>query len=212
MPPAKPALQRESTSVSNQVISPVQRKATVAGPGGRSTLEVAPVPLIRAVPPPIETQPRRSSSFQPRVPVITGEATYRGAMPVDGIISGNLGATGSTLIVKQRPKSGPIDSTPELDGEISFKDMLRINGHVAGRVFSYNGTLIVDGSARVDATIDVSVCMINGTVNGDVMAHQRVELGSGAIINGNIATRSITMKPGAVFHGDCRMLKDEEEP
>jgi cytoskeletal protein CcmA (bactofilin family) len=155
-------------------------------------------------------RPRRDgASFQARVPVITGEAIYRGSMPVDGIISGQLGAASSAITVKQRPRSGPIESVPELDGELSFKDMLRVNGHIAGRVTSHNGTLIVDPSARVDADIEVGVAVISGTVNGDVIAHERVDLGPAAIINGNISTRSLTMKPGAVFQGDCRMLKNE---
>ena len=156
-------------------------------------------------------RPRRETghSFQAKVPVITGEATYRGAMPVDGVISGTLGATGSTLTVRQRPRNS--DSVPELDGELGFKDMLRINGHVAGKIFSFKGTLIVDGSARVDAVIDVAVVVVNGTVHGDIVGHERVELGPAGVVIGNIATRSLAMKPGATFQGDCRMLKDEEE-
>ena len=114
------------------------------------------------------------------------------------------------MTVKQRPRHVAAD-VPELDGELNFNDMLRVNGHIAGKVFSYKGTLIIDASARVDADIDVKICVISGVVNGDVVAHERVELGSGAIINGNIATRAITMKPGAVFHGDCRMLKSDDE-
>lgn len=160
--------------------------------------------------PPAQAKPRDNAySFQARVPVITGEATYRGSMPVDGVISGHLGAAGSAMTIRQRPRNGPPESVPELDGDISFKDMLRINGHVAGKVFSYKGTLIVDGSARVDASIEVAVAVIGGVVNGDVTGHQRVELGPGAVINGNISTRSIAMKPGAIFTGDCRMLKNE---
>lgn len=156
-------------------------------------------------------RPRRDSgpSFQAKVPVITGEATYRGLMPVDGTISGTLGATGSSLTVRQRPRNG--ESVAELNGEIGFKDMLRINGHVAGKIFSFKGTLIVDGSARVDAVIDVAVAVINGTVNGDIVGHERVELGPAGVVTGNISTRSIAMKPGATFQGDCRMLKDEED-
>jgi cytoskeletal protein CcmA (bactofilin family) len=156
-------------------------------------------------------RPRRDNgpSFQAKVPVITGEATYRGLMPVDGTISGTLGATGSTLIVRQRPRNA--QSVPELNGEIGFKDMLRINGHVAGKIFSFKGTLIVDGSATVDAVIDVAVAVINGTVHGDIVGHERVELGPAGVVIGNISTPSLAMKPGATFQGDCRMLKDEEE-
>lgn len=203
MPSAKPALQPEPSAV-NSEISLVSRTprltATPRVANANTVSQIRPIPV----------QPPVKSSFQPRVPVITGEAQFRGAFPVDGIISGNLGAASSAIAVKQRPRN-PTESLPELDGELSFKDMLRINGHVAGKVFSYKGTLIVDASARVDADIDVQVCMISGIVNGDVVAHNRVELGPEAVINGNIATRSITMRPGAVFHGDCRMLKTDLE-
>ena len=156
-------------------------------------------------------RPRRDTgaNFQARVPIVTGEATFRGWMPVDGIISGQLGANGSALSIKQRPRGGPVERQPELTGEITFKDMLRINGHIAGKVTSPKGTLIVDASALVDGDIDVGVVVISGSVNGDVVGRERVELGPASIINGNISTRTLTMKPGAVFQGDCRMLKNE---
>jgi cytoskeletal protein CcmA (bactofilin family) len=165
---------------------------------------------------PIPAQPLPQSNrqtgpiFQPRVPVLQGEAVYRGSLPVDGIISGQLGVSSNSLTIKQRPKNGAVESVPELDGEISFKDMLRVNGHIAGRVFSEKGTLIVDASARLDASIEVAVASINGTVTGDVIGYERVEVGSGATVNGNISTRSLCIKPGAVFSGDCRILKDEQ--
>src|SRR5437763_483092 len=201
---AKPALQPEPGPVANSEISLVSRTPRLTATP--VLVSVSSVPKIRPVP---SEQPKKATSFQPRLPVITGEAHYRGSFPIDGIISGNLGATGSAVIVKQRPRVS--EPEPELDGELSFKDMLRVNGHIAGKVFSYKGTLIIDASARVDADIDVRVCVISGVVNGDVVAHERVELGSEAVINGNIATRGIKMKPGAVFHGDCRMLKSDDE-
>jgi cytoskeletal protein CcmA (bactofilin family) len=209
MPPgAKPALKHEpGAKTESGTENPV-----------RSALTALPAEVPRRLPNALagaETQKRPIAArqtgfnFQPRVPVLQGEATYRGWLPVDGIVSGQLGASGNTLTIKQRPKNGVVESIPELNGEISFKDMLRINGHVAGRVVSEKGTLIVDASAKLDACIDVAVAVISGTVNGDVVGHQRVEVGPGAIINGNISTRSLCMKPGAVFSGDCRILKDE---
>ena len=155
------------------------------------------------------TRQENGHNFQTR-PVITGEATVRGIMSIDGVIAGQMSANGGALNIRLRTRSVTSDSTPEVEGEISFKDMLRINGHVAGKVLSPKGTLIVDAAARVDADIEVGVAVISGTVNGDVIAYQRLELGPVAIINGSIATRALEMKPGAVFHGDCRMLKREE--
>jgi cytoskeletal protein CcmA (bactofilin family) len=220
MPPAKASLKLEPTNITPASEDALRIAQAPASPNKipqrlpnalagteHAKATVRPVGMPISVP---TARPRRDNgaNFQARVPVITGEAIYRGSMPVDGTISGQLGA-GSTLTVKQRPRSGPVASEPELDGELIFKDMLRVNGYIAGKVTSQNGTLIVDLSARVDADIEVGVAVISGIVNGDVIAHERVELGPAAIINGNISTRSLTMKPGAVFQGDCRMLKNE---
>ncbi|HYR75129.1 MAG TPA: polymer-forming cytoskeletal protein [Pyrinomonadaceae bacterium] len=214
MPAVTPALNIESKRKAEPPIPPVQAAAVAASQGPRrlpTTVTGIEAAKNRG---PVSTTVRtgrdNAYSFQARVPVITGEATFRGLMAMDGVITGQLGADGSALSIRQRPHSGPVESVPQLTGEISFKDMLRVNGHIAGKVFSFKGTLIIDGSARVDASIDVAVAVISGTVNGDVVGHERVELGPGAVINGNISTRSIAMKPGAVFHGDCRMLKNED--
>src|SRR5215831_10601214 len=160
MPAAKPALQQEECAPELVV---AHRNIAPLGPGGPHPL-TKPRPDLHSVPP-----VRKEGNFQPRVPVITGEASYRGSAEVHGIISGQLGAAASTLTIKQRPRNGSTE--PELDGELSFKDLLRINGHVAGKVLSPKGTLIVDQSATVEADIDVGVCVVNGTVIGDIVGH-----------------------------------------
>ena len=145
--------------------------------------------------------------YQTRIPVITGEANYKGVLPVDGLVTGQLGGNGGSLAVRQ--KSGTVFiAGPELSGEISFRDMLRINGHIAGTVYSERGKLIVDDTARVDANVEVAVAVINGIINGDIVAHQKVEIGPGAKIYGNIWTRSIAIRDGAVFEGVCTMIED----
>lgn len=166
----------------------------------------AAVPL-RSVP--VSKKPdENGSKFQPRMPVITGEATYRGPMGIDGIISGQMNASGVTLNIKQRPRNGKSDVTPELDGEISFKEVLRVNGHVAGKVLSEKGMLIVAAGATVQALIQVGIAVISGTVAGDIVGYERVELGPTAIVHGKISTPRLTIKPGAIFQGDSRLLKN----
>jgi cytoskeletal protein CcmA (bactofilin family) len=205
MSAVKPALQPESAA---EMFAPLNTTSVAAG-GPRVPLS-QPVssPEVQRVSGPLSAP--KETNFQPRTPVITGEATYRGSAQVHGTIGGHLGAAGSSLTIKQRPRNG--ESEPELDGELSFKDMLRINGHVAGKVSSNKGTLIVDTSARVEAEISVGICMVNGTVVGDIIGRERVVVAAGAVVEGNIATRSLSIKPGAVFQGDCRMLKDDENP
>lgn len=98
-----------------------------------------------------------------------------------------------------------------LSGEASFKGMLRIDGHVSGTVNSENGTLIIGSGGRVDADIDVAVAIIYGTVNGDVVANKRIEIGRTARVLGNIQAPTLIMEQGAVFEGNCRMLQPKEE-
>jgi len=201
MPAAKPALQEEPCAP-DMVAAHTNATTHLAGP--HLVKPTTARPELHSVSTPAQT--RRTGSFQPRVPVITGEVSYRGTVAVDGTICGQLGAAASTLTIKQRPRNG--GSEPELDGELSFKDLLRINGHVAGKVSSDKGTLIVDQSAKVEAEIDVGVCVVSGTVVGDIVGRERVEVTPGATVIGDIATRALSIKPGAVFQGDCRMLKD----
>jgi cytoskeletal protein CcmA (bactofilin family) len=147
-------------------------------------------------------------SYQTRTPVITGEVYYKGLLPIDGVLVGQLGASGGGLSVRQRTTSF-FASQPELSGEISFRDMLRVNGHIAGTVYSKTGTLIIDNAAKVDANIEVAIVIISGVVHGDIVARERVELGPSARIYGNIWTRSIAIKDGAVFDGVCTMIEGQ---
>src|SRR5512132_1092263 len=155
MPPAKTALALEPSPAVEETAPLIEsippRQPSLLASGDRAT-------SLRSV-----SSIMPGSNFQPRTPAITGEALYKGRMPVDGMISGQLLASGSNLMIKQRPRNVRTESVPELDGEISFKDMLRINGYVAGSVFSPKGTLIIDEAARADAFIDVNVAIINGT-------------------------------------------------
>jgi cytoskeletal protein CcmA (bactofilin family) len=67
--------------------------------------------------------------------------------------------------------------------------------------------LIVGANGKVDANIEVAVAIIHGTVNGDIIATQRLELGRAARLNGNIQTASLMIEPGALFEGACKMIK-----
>jgi cytoskeletal protein CcmA (bactofilin family) len=87
--------------------------------------------------------------------------------------------------------------------------MLRVDGHLSGQVKSEGGTLIIGNNGQVDADIEVAVATIHGTVNGDIVASQRLELGRAAKVNGNIQTPSLVIEQGAVFEGSCRMMQQK---
>jgi cytoskeletal protein CcmA (bactofilin family) len=152
-----------------------------------------------------------SRDFATRNTVITGEVVFRGVVAVDGMISGQIGVGYGSLGIRQRTSGSMIDGSAEMSGELSFVDALRVNGHVEGYIHSERGTLIVDSNGRVDANIDVAIAVIGGTVNGEVLARERVELGPTARVSGSIHTRSLTIENGATFDGACGIIRSDEE-
>src|SRR6201988_4095804 len=109
--------------------------------------------------------------------------------------------------IKEGTLSGFVGGGTVLTGEANFKAMMRVDGHLSGRVSSTSGTLIVGANGKVDANIEVAVAVIHGTINGDIIATQRLELGRAAKVNGNIQTPSLIIEQGAVFEGSCKMLQ-----
>ena len=98
-------------------------------------------------------------------------------------------------------------------GDIVFQGGLRIDGTVLGNVCAAEGkqgTLVVSESARVDGRIEVTHVVINGTVNGPVVASDYLELQPKARIAGDVSYRTLEMHVGAVIDG--RLKHDGAEP
>lgn len=112
--------------------------------------------------------------------------------------------------IKEGTLSGFVGNGTVLTGEASFKGMLRVDGHLSGRVSSQDGTLIISTNGQVDANIEVAVAQIFGTVNGDITATKRIEMGRVAKVTGNIQTPALVIENGALFEGSCRMMQIKE--
>ncbi len=109
--------------------------------------------------------------------------------------------------IKEGNLSGFVGSGTVVTGEANFKAMMRVDGHLSGRINSTSGTLIVGANGKVDANIEVAIAIVHGSVNGDIIATQRLELGRASKLTGNIQTPSLMIEPGALFEGSCKMIK-----
>lgn len=91
-----------------------------------------------------------------------------------------------------------------VDGNVSFIGGLRIDGEVCGNVVAANsepGTLVIGEGARIDGEVRVSHVVVNGTVNGPVIANDYLELQPKARIVGDVTYRTLEMHVGAVIKG-----------
>ena len=112
--------------------------------------------------------------------------------------------------IKEGRLSGFVGHGTTLTGETEFQAMLRVDGHLIGTVSSETGTLIVGTNGQVDANILVAAAMINGTVNGDIVASEKLQLGRTARVIGNIQSPRLVVEEGAILEGSCNMLKARE--
>ena len=103
-----------------------------------------------------------------------------------------------------------IESLPGSTCEVTFEGVLHFDGHSMGNIKSPGGALIVTKRGKVDADIDVGVAVISGAVVGNIIASERVFLESDALVKGDIFTRRLSVKPGAIFEGDCVFIDGNE--
>jgi len=150
----------------------------------------------------------------PEYPAAKSYSSYQGAAPepkpAETAPGSSRAMTESETLardIKEGTLSGFVGGGTVVTGEANFKAMMRVDGLLSGRVSSSSGTLIVGANGKVDANIEVAVAVIHGTINGDIIATQRLELGRAAKVNGNIQTPSLIIEQGAVFEGSCKMLQ-----
>jgi cytoskeletal protein CcmA (bactofilin family) len=112
--------------------------------------------------------------------------------------------------IKEGRLSGFVGNGTVLTGETEFQAMLRVDGHLTGKVSSDTGTLIIGSTGLVDANVAVASALINGTVNGDIYASDKIQLGRTACVTGNIQTPRLIIEDGALFEGSCSMIKSRD--
>jgi cytoskeletal protein CcmA (bactofilin family) len=100
---------------------------------------------------------------------------------------------------------GWIGNGIEITGDIAFSDRLQVDGRVSGTITSEGGTLIIGESGRLDAKIDVGVCVIHGTLNGNLTARTKAEIRRTGRVIGDVMTPVLLVEEGAIFNGVIKM-------
>lgn len=99
-----------------------------------------------------------------------------------------------------------------LSGEVNFSGGLQVDGNVKGtlkvRESGEAGILIVGKTGHIEGNIDVPDIVINGTVKGNVCSSKSINLGSTAVVDGDITYQSLEIVPGAIVNG--RLLRDDK--
>ena len=159
-----------------------------------------------------KTDESDAQKYQSSSPSTTNPTAYQyGSESMNTVSKPSTDSENIARDIKDGKLSGFVGHGTSLTGDTTFQMMLRVDGHLTGTVSSDGGTLIVGDNGQLDANVSVAVANINGKINGDVIATEKIHLGRTGQVVGNIMTPKLVIEDGAVFEGGCTMIKAREE-
>jgi cytoskeletal protein CcmA (bactofilin family) len=97
-----------------------------------------------------------------------------------------------------------IGRSASVQGDVEFSGGLHIDGRITGSVRTTTGAagaLSVSEHGVIEGSVEAPQVVVNGRVNGDIRASERVVLGAKARILGNVHYGVIEMALGAEITG-----------
>jgi cytoskeletal protein CcmA (bactofilin family) len=109
------------------------------------------------------------------------------------------------------PKTGEfahIGKSVVIKGELSGSEDLYLDGQVEGTILLKGNNLTVGPNGHVKANVDAKGVTVQGKLEGNLHASDRVELRKSAVVTGDIATQRIAIEEGAYLKGKVDINKD----
>jgi cytoskeletal protein CcmA (bactofilin family) len=106
-------------------------------------------------------------------------------------------------------KGGTLSAGVSIKGTVRFQKELMIDCEVDGRIDS-QGRLTVGKQARIKGDIKTRSVIVDGTVNGNIMAAERCELRAGCTVNGDIEAPRLVVDEAASFVGSAKIATQKQ--
>ena len=103
-----------------------------------------------------------------------------------------------------------ISKSVVIKGELSCsEDLYRlIDGQVEGTINPKGNRLTIGPNGRVKANVNACAVVVQGKLEGNIQASDRVDLKQSAVVTGDIATQRISIDEGAFFKGGVNIQKE----
>lgn len=111
-----------------------------------------------------------------------------------------------TMEIESSPINIITDGTT-IKGDITASGDFRLDGLLEGNI-QLNGKLVIGDSGVVNGNVLCQNANIIGTVNGNLSVKELLSLHSTARVRGDILINKLSIEPGAVFSGKCRMIDE----
>jgi len=101
-------------------------------------------------------------------------------------VMGELAQIGKSVVIK---------------GELSGSEDLYVDGQVEGSIALKANSLTVGPNGQVKASVQAKGVVVQGKLEGNIQAGDRVELRKSAVVTGDISTSRISIEDGAFLKG-----------
>lgn len=100
--------------------------------------------------------------------------------------------------------SSSLGENIQFTGSFSGGEDIVVRGHVKGES-DVNGAVVIAETGCWDGKLVADTVIVAGTVNGDIVAREKIEILSGSKIMGNLSCPVIAIETGAVHEGHMDM-------
>src|SRR6185312_12339293 len=108
--------------------------------------------------------------------------------------------------------SARIGKSVVIRGEVKGGEDLIIDGRVEGTVTLTESRLTIGPNANVAADLSARDILIQGQVQGNIVASGRVELRAGSVVEGDVRALSLAIEDNAVFRGKVDLTQGAKAP
>jgi len=101
------------------------------------------------------------------------------------------------------PASGlaQIGKSVFIKGELSGSEDLYLDGQVEGSIALKGNSFTIGPNGQVKGSVEAKAVVIQGKLEGNVQASDRVELRKSAVVTGDVFTQRISIEEGAYLKG-----------
>lgn len=97
-----------------------------------------------------------------------------------------------------------ISSGTDISGDIKSTGDIRIDGSLKGNL-NTKGKVVVGPTGKVNGEVICKNSEISGIIEGKITVGQLLNLKASSKIFGDIVTSKLSIEPGAIFSGNCKM-------
>ena len=102
-----------------------------------------------------------------------------------------------------------ISNGTDITGDIKSNGDIRIDGSLKGNL-NTKGKVVIGPTGKVNGEVICKNSEVSGIIEGKITVGQLLNLKASSKILGDIATSKLSIEPGAIFSGNCKMSDNDK--